>query len=862
MAVAESGAVALEMLAEARLDAIISDLRMPGMDGAALWRELLSRAPALSMRVLFVTGDTLSPGADSLLAQTGWRIGQPPQAAFCLHCRAAVCSAPSVWGVDSRTMHMLGQRANTGALARRRRGVPAGLAQGWSCPGLGSRPEPSCRACSPAGLDRHTVQPAMLDTLNAEQHAAATHLPQAGPLLVVAGAGTGKTLTLATRLAWLVQQGASPQRVLLITFSRRAAAEMGRRAGRLLHQALGLPTSAPPPVLPWCGTFHSVGARLLRDDAPRIGLAQGFTVLDRADAQDLMALTRQSLGLAAPADGDGSGGPTGQMSQARFPLAPTCLAILSRCINTRVPLPQVLATAYPWCAAARPGLEQLFSAYADAKRQQHSLDFDDLLLAWWHLMQHADLGARVRARFDHVLVDEVQDINRLQADILLALKPDGCGLTAVGDDAQSIYGFRGASVRHILDFPQRFSPPATVLTLQRNYRASQPLLDASNAVIVLAAERFDKQLWSPRIQAPRPRLVTVEDEAAQARAVCDAVLAEREQGLQLKRQAVLFRTGAHSLALEMELARRNVPFVKYGGLRFFEAAHVKDVLAVLRWADNPLARLAALRAVRLVPGLGPASVRRLLDHLAGGGPLASFAAPAAARAGWAALQQLMAHLRGPAAAWPGDLQAVVDWYAPHAERLHADARVRLGELQQLVVLAAGHASRERFVTELTLDPPAAAGDESGAPLLDEDYLILSTIHSAKGQEWNAVHVLNVVDGCMPADLATGSAAETEEERRLLYVAMTRARDALTLWVPQRFHVTQQRAWGDKHLVAPMSRFLPPAVLAHFDTGLGGCEAPQAGPPEPPPGSAPAPGTSNAASPALLDLNAALKRGWA
>ena len=702
--------------------------------------------------------------------------------------------------------------------------------------------------------------------LNDDQRAAVQHPPATGPLLVVAGAGTGKTLTLATRLAWLVQQGADPQRLLLMTFSRRAAAEMGRRAGRLLHQALHLPATTPPPVLPWCGTFHSVAARLLRDDAPRLGLAAGFTVLDRADAQDLMALARQSLGLAAARDGAeaGSGLPA---AGARFPLAPTCLAILSRCINTRTPLGQVLASAYPWCAAAQHDLAHLFGAFAEAKQHQHSLDFDDLLQGWWHLMQHPALASRVRSRFDHVLVDEVQDINRLQADILLALQPSGQGLTAVGDDAQSIYGFRGADVRHILDFPQRFNPPATVLTLQRNYRSSQPLLDASNAVIALAAERFDKQLWSPRLQAPRPRLVTVEDEAAQARAVADAVLAEREAGLQLKRQAVLFRTGAHSLALEMELARRNIPFVKYGGLRFFEAAHVKDVLAVLRWADNPLARLAALRAARLVPGLGPASVRRLLDHLAGGAALTTFQPPPAARAGWAALCALMELLRSPAAAWPADLQSTIDWYTPHAERLHADARVRLGELQQLAQLAAGHASRERFVTELTLDPPAAAGDESGVPMLDEDYLILSTIHSAKGQEWNAVHVLNVVDGCMPADLATGSVTETEEERRLLYVAMTRARDALTLWVPQRFHVTQQRTLGDRHLYAPMSRFLPASVLALFDIGLAADDAP----PKPVPDTLPAPAAEAPATPAegldtrptpWLDLGAALRQGWA
>ena len=687
----------------------------------------------------------------------------------------------------------------------------------------------------------------MLLDLTDEQAQAATHPPQAGPLLIVAGAGTGKTMTLAARLAWLVQQGADPQRVLLITFSRRAAAEMAHRAGHLLHQALKLPAASPVPRLAWCGTFHSVGARLLREHAQSLGLAPGFSVLDRADAEDLMAMTRQRLGLAAGAQADDSG--------TRFPLAGTCAAILSRAINTRQPLADMLRDAYPWCASHQAALAQLFEAYAQAKREQQSLDFDDLLLAWWHLLRQPAQGTALRARFDHVLVDEVQDINQLQSDILLALKPDGLGFTAVGDDAQSIYAFRGASVRHILDLPQRFSPPARVLTLQQNHRATQPLLDASNAVIALSAERFDKRLWSLRTAAPRPRLVTCDDEAAQARGVADAVLAERETGLALKRQAVLFRTGAHSLALELELARRNVPFVKYGGLRFMEAAHVKDLLAVLRWADNPAQKLAALRVARLVPGLGPASVQRLLVHTGQGGALADFKPPPAARAGWAALCALMQQLRTAPPAWPAELEQVIDWYRPHCERLHANARVRLGELAQLARLAGGQPGRERFVTELALDPPAAAGDEAGVPLRDEDYLVLSTIHSAKGQEWHAVHVLNVVDGCMPADMATGQAAEIEEERRLLYVAMTRARDALTLWVPLRFHVTQQRAYGDRHLHAPMSRFITPDVAALFDSGCAGmgAEATTAEAAEPPP--APPPQAAG------FDLAAALRHPW-
>jgi DNA helicase II / ATP-dependent DNA helicase PcrA len=664
--------------------------------------------------------------------------------------------------------------------------------------------------------------------LNPEQQAAVTHA--GGPLLVIAGAGTGKTLTLATRLAGLVHAGADPQRILLLTFSRRAAAEMARRAARLLHQALGLPSTTPPPRLPWCGTFHGIAARLLREAAPRIGLHAGFTVLDRADAQELLGHVRQQQGLAG--------------SEQRFPLAGTCGAIHSRCINTREPLAAVLKEQFPWCAMHEAALARLFAAYADAKLQQHSLDYDDLLLAWWHVMQHPELAQEWRERFDHVLVDEVQDINRLQAELLLALQPTGKGFTAVGDDAQSIYAFRGASVRHILDLPGRFDPPARVLKLTQNYRSTPQILAASNAVIAAADERFEKDLWTARAASCRVRLATVADEAAQARAVADAVLAERETGLALKRQAVLFRTGHHSAALELELTRRNVPFVKYGGLKFMETAHVKDVLALLRWADNPASTLSVLRVARLVPGLGPASAQRLVERA---GDLTRFKPPPAAAEPWACLRELLVHLRSAAAAWPADYERVLAWYTPHLERLHADARVRLADLQQLGRLAASHASRERFVTELALDPPEASSDESGVPLRDEDYLILSTLHSAKGQEWNAVHILNVVDGCLPADITTGSRAETEEERRLLYVGMTRARDSLTLWAPQRFHVTQQRHLGHMHLYSIVSRFITPEVMAELDTVV--------------PEKLPTPEAATAPEAPLLDLARVLGRAW-
>jgi DNA helicase-2/ATP-dependent DNA helicase PcrA len=390
----------------------------------------------------------------------------------------------------------------------------------------------------------------------------------------------------------------------------------------------------------------------------------------------------------------------------------------------------------------------------------------------------------------------------------------------VGDDAQSIYSFRAAEARNILEFPSNFAPPARVVTLERNYRSTQALLDASNAVIALAAERFTKNLWTDKLSSARPRLVTVEDESAQARWVADALLEQREAGLALKRQATLFRTAHHSAALELELTRRNIPFVKFGGLKFLESSHVKDLLSVLRWAENPRSRLAGFRVAQLVAGIGPATARRLLDAMdVSSDPsraLQNFVPPPAAAADWRAFVTLYASLRQNASPWPAEIEGVVQWLVPQLERLHDDAAMRAADLAQLARIAAGYATRERFLTELTLDPPGASSDESGVPLLDEDYTILSTIHSAKGQEWNAVYVLNVVDGCMPSDMATGSSAEIEEERRLLYVAMTRARDHLDLLVPQRFYVHQQAQYGDRHVYATMSRFITPEVAAQFE----------------------------------------------
>jgi DNA helicase-2/ATP-dependent DNA helicase PcrA len=424
-------------------------------------------------------------------------------------------------------------------------------------------------------------------------------------------------------------------------------------------------------------------------------------------------------------------------------------------------------------------------------------------------------------RFDHVLVDEYQDTNRLQASILLALKPAGAGLTVVGDDAQSIYAFRAATVRNILDFPAQFSPPAVIVTLDRNYRSTQPILAAANAVIGLAAERFTKNLWTDRPSAGLPELVSLRDEADQARYVVERVLENREGGTALKQQAVLFRTSSHSSALEIELTRRNIPFVKFGGLKFLDTAHVKDLLALLRFVENPRDRVAGFRILQLLPGVGPASAQRVLDAMANhGDPIAmlgSVAPPPKAGEGWTDLVATLQQLSAGKAGWPAEIGCARAWYLPHLERMHEEAAVRAADLVQLEQIAAGYPSRHRFLTDLTLDPPDATSDQAGVPLLDEDYLILSTIHSAKGQEWTSVFVLNVVDGCMPSDLGTGTTAEIEEERRLLYVAMTRAKDSLHLLTPHRFFTHGQPSLGDRHVYAARSRFIPTSLLPLFES---------------------------------------------
>ena len=667
------------------------------------------------------------------------------------------------------------------------------------------------------------IQTDYLELLNPAQRQAASFGQKAakgtfvaGPLLVIAGAGTGKTMTLAHRVAHLIIQGVSPQRILLLTFTRRAAQEMTRRVESIVRQAL-CGSNGPQVVqgiLPWTGTFHSVANRLLRRYANNLGLDPGFSVLDRGDAADLMDVARHELGLSR--------------KSRRFPKKDTCLAIYSRCVNTRKPLLDSLDETYPWCADWEQELRTLFRHYVERKQNSQALDYDDLLLYWCHLVADAELATEIGSWFDHVLVDEYQDTNLLQADILNAIKPEGDGVTVVGDDAQSIYSFRAAEVDNILNFPDQYMPPARIVCLEENYRSTQPILDSANCLIAESDRQYKKNLFSRKQGGAKPAYVTVEDGDAEAEYVVEAILANREEGMRLRDQAVLFRGAHHSDRLELELVRRNIPYVKYGGLKFLEAGHVKDLLSILKWAENPKNQIAAFRVLKLLPGMGPSFAARSFEFLAGNShafsSLDEFTPPSATRTDWPLFCKLMTSLSSAEPAdksWQSQLGEARRWYQPHLERLYDGLETREADLEQLEQISGRYPTRERFLTELTLDPPSAAGDLAGDPHLDEDYLILSTVHSAKGQEWDSVFVLNFSDGNFPSEFATGKPEMIEEERRLLYVAMTRARQSLQLIAPLRYHVTQQRRDGDRHVYGARSRFMTDNLLATMDSQFRG-----------------------------------------
>jgi len=663
--------------------------------------------------------------------------------------------------------------------------------------------------------DAAELQNDYLAMLNPAQRQAAAHGSidadggvTAGPLLVIAGAGTGKTMTLAHRVAHLIIQGVNPERILLLTFTRRAAQEMSRRVESIVRQTmLGADQPhAARSILSWSGTFHSIANRLLRQYAHNLDLDPGFSVLDRGDAADLMDVVRHEQNLSR--------------KSRRFPKKDTCLAIYSRCVNSGKALPDSLQETFPWCMDWEAELRILFRHYVEYKQRCQALDYDDLLLYWSYLVADREFADELGSWFDHILVDEYQDTNVLQSGILNAIRPDGSGVTVVGDDAQSIYSFRAAEVDNILNFPDQYIPAARIVTLEENYRSTQMILDSANCLIAESERQYKKNLFSEKVSGGKPAYVTVEDSDAEAEYVVNSILDRREEGYALKNQAVLFRGSHHSDRLELELVRRNIPYVKYGGLKFLEAGHVKDLLSILKWGDNPRNQVAAFRVLKLLPGMGPAYAAKCCDYLEVNdfvfASLRHFTPPSAARGEWADFCELLINLSATAAedvGWQADLGAVRRWYQPHLERLYDGLETREADLEQLEQISGGYPTRERFLTELTLDPPAAAGDLAGDPHLDEDYLILSTVHSSKGQEWDAVYILNFSDGNFPSEFATGKPEMIDEERRLLYVAMTRAKNNLSLIAPLRYHVTQQRKDGDKHVYGARSRFMTDSLMA-------------------------------------------------
>ena len=631
----------------------------------------------------------------------------------------------------------------------------------------------------------------MFDTLNAEQQAAVNH--DGRNLLIVAGAGTGKTTTLAARLAHLVDSGVPPERILLLTFSRRAASELLHRA----EIASGQSVSAAV----WGGTFHAVANRLLRRFGMALGLEPSFTVLDPGDAADLMAIVRDEL---VPGDG----------SNRRRARKETLVDVMSRCVNAREPLNDVLQWSFPWCIEERDDMRVIFPGYIERKRARQLLDYDDLLLCWWALLQDADTARALQAMFDHILVDEYQDTNALQADILQGISGGGARLTVVGDDAQSIYSFRAATHANIMNFGERFD--ADIFTLVRNHRSTPPILETTNAVIAHARNRHPKELVAVRAGTTRPVLVRCHDEAMQATAVCERILWHKERGTSLRQQAVLVRSGHHSDLLELELTARHIPFVKYGGLKFLEAAHVKDLVSMLRLVENPKDELAWTRVLQLIDGVGRVTARRITEEAM----LADD--PTKAVAAHDICQELVLTLLD-ARSMPEDivlpkLERARAFLEPLVANRYDNWSARVADYEQLQIAATLAPTLSRFLVELTLDPPAATGDLAGPPSLDDDVLTLSTIHSAKGGEWDVVHVMHVVDGNIPSDMSTGNAESIEEERRLLYVALTRARNELYTYAPLRYH-HQHRGKKDKHGYAQLSRFFTSTVLATMDEDL-------------------------------------------
>ena len=615
-----------------------------------------------------------------------------------------------------------------------------------------------------------------------------------GPLIIVAGAGTGKTKTLASRVAYLISSGVDPQRILLLTFTRRAAEEMLKRADSLISR-IGRSTGKV-----WSGTFHAIANKILRIYAGQAGLPEEFTIMDQTDSEDLMDFVRNELDL--------------DKTNSRFPKKGTCLAIYSRKMNSNDSLENVIKDHFPWCIEWKDRLSSLYQAYIDSKLDQNVLDYDDLLIFWDHLLDDPDNSQYLESQFDHILVDEYQDTNFIQSDILRKLRRINKNITVVGDDAQAIYSFRSATIRNMLDFPKHF-PGASIITLEENYRSIQAILNTSNILISQAPEHYSKSLFSRRKTGGKPELVICMDESFQDNAVIERVLKRREEGISLNRQAVLFRAASHSASLEIALARHKIPFIKYGGLRFLETSHIKDLIAVLRITENPKDERGWFRVLQLIKGVGPQTAADVIEHvkLAGYNPLSfpSFKASPDVRAGLVRLYDYFSSVYGKNLNPLFIIEHALIFYEPLLQENYDNPDQRLSDIQQLAGLSSGYQTLSFFLADLILDPPMFTSDIAGKPVLDEDYLVLSTIHSAKGLEWNCVYIIHAADGWIPSDLSAGSGQELDEELRLLYVAMTRAKDYLSVLYPKK-HYLKPKTRSDNHIYGQLSRFLNEEVI--------------------------------------------------
>ncbi len=582
-----------------------------------------------------------------------------------------------------------------------------------------------------------------------------------GPFLVIAGAGSGKTRVLVYRVAYLVQQGVQPGEVLLLTFTRKAASEMLRRATQLLDERCNRVAG---------GTFHSFANATLRQYASLAGLSPHFSILDESDSQDALNLSRTQLGL--------------HKLPKRFPRKSTIRDIFSKSVNKSCSLRAVLEAEYPHFIEWEEALERLQKAYGEYKRSKELLDYDDLLVRLRDLLRDNEkLRLALSRRYRYIMVDEYQDTNRLQAHLVCLLASAHKNVMVVGDDSQSIYSFRGANVRNIMDFPQLF-PGTQVITLEQNYRSSQPILSLTNEIIRFAGEKYEKRLFTEKSGGLRPVFVDAADEHAQSRFVAEKILQLREEGIELKECAVLFRSGWHSNDLEIELANRSIPFVKYGGQRFVEAAHIKDMVAYLRILYNLRDAVSWHRALLLMPGIGPKTAERLLLQIVTEGKGLDCSLDLGPKTeAVQALLDLLKQLSGKELPVEHLLEPLIDYYVPLLREKYDDFNKRTSDLESLQRIAERYRSLEEFLADLALEPPERSIIEAGRQSRDDECLTLSTIHSAKGLEWHTVFIIYAAEGHLPSYLSLEDPQALEEERRLMYVATTRAKENLFLVKP-------------------------------------------------------------------------------